>query len=126
MTGTEQQREEKPLRWIGSCLRDLKAFPAPVIDVVGYALDLAQFGRKHPNAKPLKGHKGVGVLEVVEDYDGDTFRAVYTVKFEGAVYALHAFQKKSKKGIATSAKDLIVVAARLKLAEADYLKRRKP
>lgn len=116
---------EKPLKWIGSCLKDLRAFPDDVIDVMGYALDLAQFGGKHPDAKPLKGHKGAGVLEVVEDYDGDTYRAVYTVRFAGVIYALHAFQKKSKKGIATSAKDLETVTSRLKLAEEDYRRKKK-
>ena len=94
----------KPLFWVGSSLEDLKEFPAGVKEVVGYALHLAQAGGKHPSAKPLKGLGGASTLEVVSDFDGDTFRAVYTVKLKGAVYALHAFQKKSKKGIATPAK----------------------
>lgn len=82
-------------------------------------------GGKHADAKPLKGHKGAGVLEIVNDFDGDTYRAVYTIKFEGAVYVLHAFQKKSKKGIATDKSDLELVETRLKSAEADYAKRTK-
>ena len=91
----------KPLFWIGSTRRDLKEFPDDVQDMMGHALDIAQQGKKHQDAKPLSGFGGTGVLEIVEDSAGDTYRAVYTVRFEGAVYALHAFQKKSKKGIKT-------------------------
>ncbi len=119
-----QDENEKPLKWIGSSLKDLGAFPDDVKDVMGYALDLAQFGQKHSAAKPMKGHKGAGVLEVVDDYDGDTYRAVYTIKFEGVVYVLHAFQKKSKKGIETSPRDLKLIQTRLKLAETDYEQRK--
>jgi phage-related protein len=81
---------------------------------------MAQKGGKHPDAKPLKGFGGAGVLEVVSDFDGDTFRAVYTVKFKGVVYVLHAFQKKSKKGNETPQAEINKVKARLKLAEAEY------
>lgn len=88
--------------------------------MIGYALDFAQQGGKHPDAKPLAGYKGGGVLEIVDDFDGDTYRAVYTVKFEGAVFALHAFQKKSKKGIETPKADLEKVQTRLKAAEKMY------
>jgi phage-related protein len=83
---------EKPLLWVGSAKVDLLKFPEAVKDGVGIALSVAQFGGKHPRAKPWKG-EGPGVLEVVEDFRGDTFRAVYTVRFERAVYVLHAFQK---------------------------------
>jgi phage-related protein len=117
--------DDKPLYWIGSSLKDLRGFPEDVKDVMGFALRAAQAGDKHPDAKPLKGHKGAGVLEIVDDFDGDTYRAVYTIKFEGAVYVLHAFQKKSKKGIATDKSDLELVETRLKSAEADYAKRTK-
>jgi phage-related protein len=117
--------EEKPLIWIGSTRKDLRAFPDEVKDVMGFALHLAQWGGKHPDAKPLKGFGGGGVLEVVDDFDGDTYRAVYTVKFEGVVYALHAFQKKSKKGVATSVVDTRLIKARLKAAEDDYAAREK-
>src|SRR5574342_403503 len=86
----------KPLVWVGSCKEDLRAFPEEVRRVMGYALYLAQVGGKHPDAKPLRGFASAGVLEVVDDFDGDTYRAVYTVKLRGVVYALHAFQKKSK------------------------------
>jgi phage-related protein len=89
-----------------------------VKDVMGFALRAAQSGGKHADAKPLRGHKGAGVLEIVDDFDGDTYR-------EGAVYVLHAFQKKSKKGIATDKSDLELVETRLKRAEADYAKRTK-
>lgn len=88
----------RPLVWIGSAKEDLRKFPAEVRSVMGYALHVAQSGSKHPDAKPLKGFKGAGVLEVVDDYDGDTYRAVYTVKLAGVVCALHAFQKKIKEG----------------------------
>jgi len=90
--------------------------PAPVVDVVGYALFLAQSGLKHQQAKPLKGFGSAGVLEVVEDYDGNTYRAVYTVRFSNGVYVLHCFQKKSRKGIETSKQDKEMIEARLKLA----------
>ena len=117
--------DDKPLYWIGSSLKDLRGFPEDVKDVMGFALRAAQTGGKHADAKPLKGHKGAGVLEIVDDFDGDTYRAVYTIKFEGAVYVLHAFQKKSRKGIATDKSDLELVETRLKSAEADYAKRTK-
>ena len=116
---------DKPLVWIGSTLKDLRALPEEVKDVMGFALSQAQSGGKHPDAKRLKGYKGAGVLEVVDDYDGDTYRAVYTVKLEGMVYALHAFQKKSKTGKATDQTDLELVERRLKLARADYERRKK-
>lgn len=112
--------KEKPLFWIASCKKDLRAFPADVQDVMGYALDLAQRGAKHPDAKPLKGYKGAGVLEIVDDYDGDTYRSIYTVRFDGAVYALDAFQKKSPKGIETAQVDLDRIKGRLKRAEELY------
>lgn len=114
---------DKPLLWVGSTLKDLRAFPEEVKDVMGFALREAQAGRKHPDAKPLKGYKGAGVLEVVDDFDGDTYRAVYTVRMEGVVYALHAFQKKSKTGKATDKTDLEMIERRLKLAQADHEKR---
>lgn len=107
----------KPVEWIASSLDDLKDFPEEVQQVIGYALYQAQSGEKHPDAKPLKGFKGSGVLEVVENFDGDTYRSVYTVRFEGAVYVLHAFQKKSKHGIATPKQDIELIEARLKRAK---------
>jgi len=113
---------EKPLYWVGSSKRDLVAFPEPVKDRVGTALSVAQFGGKHPAAKPWKG-QGPGVLEVVEDYDRATYRAVYTVRFEGAVYVLHAFQKKSPRGIRTRLRDVELVSERLKMAWQDYEER---
>lgn len=114
----------KELIWIGSSLKDLRAFPEDVKDVIGFALSEAQAG-KHPGAKPLRGYKGAGVLEIVDDFDGDTYRAVYTVKMEGVVYALHAFQKKSKSGKATDRTDLEMIDRRLKLAIEDYERRKK-
>lgn len=115
------EKQEKPLRWIASALNDLKNFPEDVQDVMGYALDLAQHGQKHPNAKPLRGFSGAGVLEIVDDLDGDTYRAIYTVKFEGVIYLLHSFQKKSKHGIATPKQDIELVKKRLKIAQENYL-----
>ena len=106
----------KPLIWVGSSLEDLRAFPDEVKRVMGYALYLAQMGDKHPDAKPLKGFAGAGVLEVVEDFSGDAYRAVYTVKFPDAVYVLHAFQKKARRGIATPKRDMEVIRARLRRA----------
>ncbi len=111
---------QKPLFWVGSSLADLKDFPDEVQNVVGYALDKAQQGGKSPIAKPLKGFSGAGVLEVVDDFDGDTFRTVYTVRFSHVVYVLHAFQKKSHTGIATPKHDIELVKTRLKRAESDY------
>ena len=87
---------------------------------MGYALQLAQWGDKHPDAKPLKGFKGSSVLEVVENYNGDTFRAVYTVKFIDAVYVLHVFQKKSKQGKKTPKQDIELIKSRLQYVEAQY------
>jgi phage-related protein len=110
---------EKPLFWIGSAKSDLLDFPEAVKDGIGVALSVAQFGGKHPSAKPWKG-AGAGVLEIVEDYRGDTYRAVYTVKFENAAYVLHAFQKKSPKGIKTAQTDVELVSRRLKVASEDY------
>lgn len=112
--------DEKPLFWIGSSLDDLKEFPNEVMREMGYALDCAQRGGKHQNAKPLKGYGGASVLEIMEDDDGDTYRAIYTVKFSQAVYVLHAFQKKSKKGIATPKRDIDLIDERLKRAESHY------
>jgi phage-related protein len=113
---------EKPLFWVGSSRKELLRFPQTVRMHLGAALGVAQFGGKHPNAKPWKGD-GAGVLEVVEDHRGDTFRAVYTVRFEGAVYVLHTFQKKSKSGIKTPKADQDLVASRLKDTEQHYRER---
>jgi phage-related protein len=118
----------KPLFWIGTSRRDLKELPDLVQDGIGFALFSAQNGEKHTDAKPLSGFGGAGVLEIVEDYDGDTYRAIYTVRFTGAVYALHIFQKKSKHGVATPRAEIDIVKARLRLAEehhAEWLKRKE-
>lgn len=113
----------KPVEWVGSSLEDLKTFPEDVRQTVGYALYLAQCEEKHPYAKPLKGFKGAGVLEIVENFDGDTYRAVYTLKLAGVVYVLHAFQKKSKTGIATPKQDIKLIETRLKRAKEHYSKK---
>lgn len=115
---------DTPLDWIGSAKKDFLAFPDPVIDKMGFALGIAQLGGKHPHAKPWKGEDG-GVFEVVEDHSGDTYRAVYTVRFANVIYVLHAFQKKSTKGIATVATDIAMITARLRLAREDYQTRTK-
>ena len=114
-------RDEKPLEWISSSHKVLMALPADVRQFFGFALSLAQAGDKHDAAKVLKGFSGAGVLEVVEDDMGGTYRAVYTVKFAEAVFVLHCFQKKSKRGIATPKEDMDIINARLKIAEA-YVK----
>lgn len=111
---------DKQLDWIGSSREDIRKFPEEVKDDVGYALREVQQGRKPASAKPLKGFKGAGVLEIIEDYRTDTYRAVYTVKFEEVVYVLHCFQKKSKKGVETPKQDLALIERRLKAAERDY------
>lgn len=111
--------ERKRLRWVGSSIKDYKAFPDEVQDVMGYALDVVQCGKKPLKAKPFKGLGG-GVLELVSDYQSDTYRAVYTVRFEDVVYVLHAFQKKSKKGIATPKQDVDLIKLRLKQAQTLY------
>jgi phage-related protein len=108
---------EKPLEWIGSAKKDLMALPVDVRKFFGHALDFAQRGGQHDAAKTLKGFGGAGVLEIVENDAGGTYRAVYTVKFEEAVFVLHCFQKKSKSGIATPKVDMNIVRARLKIAE---------
>jgi phage-related protein len=110
----------KPVEWIGSARNDLRKFSQDVRRVMGQAIDDAQLGLEHPAAKALKGFGGRGVLEIVDDFDGDTYRAVYTVKFAGIVYVLHAFQKKSKKGIATPQREIDLIKARLKRAEERY------
>lgn len=107
----------KPVIWIGPSLRDLKSLPGVVQDVFGYAIHLAQTGKKHPNAKPLHGFGGASVLEVVEDYYGDTYRAIYTVRFPEAVYVLHVFQKKSRSGATMPKPDLDLIKERLKRAQ---------
>jgi len=111
---------KKPCEFIGSSKEDLSAMPGDVKEVMGFAIFLAQSGEKHGSAKPLKGFGSAGVLEVVEDFDGDAYRAVYTVKFAGVVYLLHAFQKKSKRGRATPQHDIDLIKLRLKTAEQHY------
>ena len=110
------QEPPKPVRWIGTSYEDWLALPEDVQDVLGYALHLAQCGQKSGNAKPLTGFKGATVFEIRDDYDGDTYRAVYTVKFKGVVYVLHVFQKKSRKGIATPKDHIELIEQRLKKA----------
>ncbi len=110
----------KRIRWVGSSKEDLSAFPDDVKRRMGFALFEAQMGRKASYAKPLRGYGGAGVLEVVDDFDGDTFRAVYTVRFAVAVYVLHAFQKKSKRGVATARSEIELIGARFRRAAEDY------
>jgi len=105
----------KPLVWMGDSLQAVKRFPAAVQDEIGFALYQAQTGDKHVSAKPLKGIAS-GIMEVVSDHRGDTFRAVYTVRLAGRVYVLHAFQKKSKTGIATPKAEIELIKQRLKRA----------
>lgn len=115
---------EKPLKWVGSSRRDLKELPEAVEDTFGFALSEAQHGRTHVKAKPMtKGVlKGKGIYEVVDDYDGDTFRAVYTVEIEGVIYALHCFQKKSKTGKETPKPDIDLIESRYQAALLDSKK----
>lgn len=108
---------DKPLAWIGSSREDLLDLPRKAQREIGYALYLAQLGLEPPNVKPLTGFGGRGVLEVIEDDAGGTYRAVYTVKFKESVYVLHVFQKKSKKGRKTPKEEMEIVKTRLKIAE---------
>jgi phage-related protein len=107
----------KPVIWVGSSRKDLREFPEPVQDHMGYALYVAQRGGKHRDTKTLSGFGGAGVVEVVKDYRGDTFRAVYTLRYAGAVYVLHAFQKKSKIGRETPLRNIELIKQRLREAE---------
>ncbi len=112
-------REEgkiKPIIWMGSSKVSLKAFPEEVKEEIGFALFQAQLGKKHEKSKPLRGFGGAGVLEIVENFDGDTYRAVYTVKLAGVLYVLHAFQKKSRKGMSTPKHEIDLIKKRLKHA----------
>ena len=113
---TIRTTRQKPVEWVGSSKDDLREFPKDVRRVIGQAIDDAQSGGEHPSAKALKGFGGRGVLEIVDDFDGDTYRAVYTVKLAGVVYVLHAFQKKSKHGIATPKSVMDLMKQRLERA----------
>lgn len=122
----------KPVEFVGSAEEDLAAFPRAVKLVMGFAIFQAQIGRKHQRAKPLTGHKefrGASVLEVVNDHDGNTYRAMYTIKLADVVYVLHAFQKKSKHGVETTKHDIELIKRRLAIAkqhfEEHYLKKRE-
>jgi phage-related protein len=110
----------KPVVWIGSAKADLATFPEDVKDSIGFALYVAQQGGKHADAKPLRGFGGAGILEIVENHAGDTYRAVYTVRLAGRIYALHAFQKKSKAGIKTPKLEIDLIRSRLKRAEEEH------
>lgn len=113
----ERRTPFRPVVWVGSSRKDLREFPDSVQDYIGYALFVAQQGDKHRDAKPLTGFGGASVVEVIKDYRGDTFRAVYTLRYAGAVYVLHAFQKKSKTGRQTPRGDIELVKQRLREAE---------
>lgn len=107
----------KPVTWVGTSLKDLREFPDPVQDHIGYALYVAQRGGKHQDAKVLSGFGGAGVLEIIKDHRNDTFRAVYTLRYAGSVYVLHAFQKKSKTGRETPRRDVELIKQRQREAE---------
>lgn len=115
--------ELKPVRWIGTSLRDLRSFPREVRTDIGHALFTAQEGKTDPAAKPLKGFGGASVLEIVASHQGNAWRAVYTVRFQDAIYVLHVFQKKSTKGIATPTREIDLIKRRLAEAERDYKER---
>lgn len=115
--------ELKPVRWIGTSLRDLRSFPRAVRIDIGYALFTAQEGGIDPSARPLKGFGGASVLEIVASHHGNAWRAVYTVRFQGAIYVLHVFQKKSTKGIATPTREIDLIKQRLAEAERDHRER---
>ena len=112
--------DQKPCIFIGSSLKDLKRFPAKVKNRIGFALNEVQEGGEPIAAKALRGFGGRAVLELVDDFDSDTYRAVYTVRFAGVVYVLHAFQKKAKRGVATPQQDVELIKSRLRDAELHY------
>ncbi len=116
---------KKPVSWMGTSRRDLKNFPKFIRQRFGHALWEVQKGEHPDHAKILRGFGGASVLEIREEYEGNAFRAVYSVGFLGVVYVLHVFQKKSKKGIKTPAKDLSLINRRLKMAEEDYARSKK-
>ena len=116
-------RAPKEVRWVGSSRKDLTSFPKIIKRHVGQALYAAQYGEEYPSVKALKGFGGRSVLEVVALHDGETYRAVYTVRFKGVLYVLHAFQKKAKKGIATPKKEMDLIQQRLAAAKQDYKER---
>jgi phage-related protein len=107
----------KPVIWVGSSRKDLREFPDPVQDHIGYTLFVAQRGGKHRDTKALIGFGGAGVVEILKNYRGDAFRAVYTLRYAGAVYVLHAFQKKSMTGRETPHRDMELIRQRLREAE---------
>lgn len=117
------EQKDKPIEWMGSTLKDLSEMPDEVKRDIGFALRFAQRGRKHDKAVPLRGFGGASVLEIVSDYDTDTYRGVYTVRFAGVVYVLHVFQKKSTQGIATSKRDIELIQSRLREARELYAAR---
>jgi phage-related protein len=117
---TMKRPEPKPCIFIGSSRKDLKRFPAKVQNRMGHALHQVQEGEEPIAAKALKGFGGRAILELIDDFDSDTYRAVYTVRFAGVVYVLHAFQKKAKKGIATPQQDIELIKSRLRDAEEHY------
>ncbi|HEX9202203.1 MAG TPA: type II toxin-antitoxin system RelE/ParE family toxin [Acidobacteriaceae bacterium] len=110
--------------WIGSSLKETKSFPEPVRREIGHALYAAQQGETDPSAKPLKRFGGAAVMEIVALFDGNTWRAIYTVRFHEVVYVLHVFQKKSKSGIATPKAEIELIRQRLAAAEQDYERRK--
>ena len=115
----------KPIYWIGSSRKDLRSFPKKVQFEIGYALYAAQQGELDPDAKPLKGFSSAQVVEIVNRFSGNAYRAVYTCRFDDALYVLHAFQKKSTRGIATPKPDMDLIHARLKDAERVHKERQK-
>jgi phage-related protein len=117
--------ERRPLLSVASALADLRKFPATAQDVMGQALLDAQYGDKHLNAKPLQGFGGAGVLEIADDFDGDTYRAIYTVWLRSDVYLLHAFQKKSRRGIKADRHDSELIRRRLNAAIEEDARRMK-
>lgn len=110
----------KPVRWVASSRDDLRELPKEARRDIGFALDMAQNGERHPSAKPLKGFGGAGILEIVEHFIGDTYRAVYTVRFAEVIYVLHVFKKKSKSGIETPKQEIDLIKSRLARAQEEY------
>jgi phage-related protein len=119
-TGIDRGRDVKPARWVGTSLRDLRSFPSEVRRDIGQALFAAQRGEIDPAAKPLRGFGGASVVEILASHEGSAWRAVYTVRFEDAIYVLHVFQKKSTSGISTPRREIDMIRRRLAEAERDH------
>jgi phage-related protein len=120
LKGHGPDTKPKLLRWVGGSRVAVRTFPEEVRRRIGFALWVAQAGSKASYVKPLKGFGGAGVLEILDDFGGDTYRTVYLVALSPTVYVLHAFQKKSKHGVSTPKSEIVLIKQRLRAAKDDH------